>query len=203
MRVPCLAVPVLSFVVFCFELMFLVVFLIVVDMTPQHFHPTQQRAGGEGRQQCREGRCKGRQREQPQQFGVEERRGGGKGKAGEEGCKKCAGQRRYREQSWRRECVEDEEEEEGARGVWTVGGAEEVRDGRRRNEWTGGGEDAMQNELTSSATLGHDVIQTLEREVVDAVRLMMSTMTDPIKLKQTEMTEAIISMQSQLIDAVK
>ena len=65
-----------------------------------------------------------------------------------------------------------------------VGGAEEVRDGRRRNEWTGEGEEEMQHELTVPAASWQrkerrDTI--MEREVVDAVKLRMSTMTDPKK----------------------
>ena len=49
----------------------------------------------------------------------------------EDDNKESASQKSCREQSWRCERAEGEEEEEGARGAWPMGGAEDVRDGLR------------------------------------------------------------------------
>ena len=82
------------------------------------------------------------QQQQQWQFGVEEKKGGGKGKVSDDGNKERTCQR----------CERDEEKEtRGARGAWPVGGAEEVQDGRPRNDWTREGEEEMQNDLTGSA----------------------------------------------------
>ena len=58
-------------------------------------------------------------------------------------------------------------------------GVEEARNGRRRNEWTGEEEGAMHNELTGSATSEqrkrNDTIRLMEKELLDAVRSMMTT----------------------------
>ena len=98
-----------------------------------------------------------------------------------------------------------------------MGGVEEVRDGRRRNEWTGEGEEEkLQNELTGSAKLGQrkrkDVIQLTEGELVETAKTddehdggpstidadrddggdkLTSKQKHAVKLVQNEMSEAM------------
>ena len=96
-------------------------------------------------------------------------------------------QEECRGQSWRHERVEDAEEVEGARGAWPVGGAEEERDGWRRNEWTDEVEKVLE-ELTGSA-----ISQNKMMEAVNMTDSMSPVAVE--KVSQNEQMDAGRRMQ--------